>query len=325
MSLISIIIPVYNVEEYIEKCLGSVLNQTYRNLEIILVNDGSTDNSMDLVEGIITDDSRVHTINQPNAGLSAARNAGLKHANGEFIFYLDSDDFIKLDCIEKLYNLLVEHQADLVQANFYYDYKTYLLFNNTLHGKNKVFSGKEAMELLFHQEIIKNFAWGKLIKSDIAKKYPFPHGKSFEDTFWKYRIIHHTKKYVVAAEPLLYYLQRSSGISGSFSPKHIDQVEGDSLRLDFIKENYPDFYNTSLKLFNNKIIRFKELAKSLPENQRNLLNEQLEHYIEKYNLESRFSLKYAIYSNPLLGKSFNLYKRLSQRFFSKNNWIKISK
>ena len=326
MNLISIIIPVYNVQEFLGKCVNSVSSQTYRNIEIILVNGGSTDDSGDLCETLANQDNRISVIYQKNGGLSDARNTGAKAAHGDYLFYLDSDDCISMDCLESLYKAILRHGAEVAQTNFYYDYTDYLLYNNNLKGKDKVFTREGAMRSLLEQEVIKNFAWGKLIRADIAKKHLFPKGKYFEDTFWKFYIIHECTTYVALAEPKLYYLQRSTSISGSFTDKNMDQIEGEALRLDFIKEHYAaNYYNKSLRFFNDKILKFKQHIINSPSDQKSWFENELNKYIDKYNLKNHLAIAYLIHENKILRKGFNLYKRISGRLISHNLWVKIKK
>ena len=326
MTLISIIIPVYNVQEFLEKCVNSVSSQTYRNIEIILVNDGSKDDSGDICETLANQDDRISVIHQKNEGLSDARNTGTKAAHGDYLFYLDSDDYLSRDCLESLHNAILAQDAEVAQTNFYYDYTDYLLYNNNLNGKDKVYTREEAMHLLIKQKVIKNFTWGKLIRADIAKKNLFPKGKYFEDTFWKFHIIHECAKYAVLAEPRLYYLQRSRSISSSFTDKNMDQIEGEALRLDFIKEHYSaNYYNESLRSFNNKILQFKQLIINLPSSAQSWFKNELNKYINKYNLKNHFTIVYLIHENKILRKGFNLFKHIYGRLISHNVWVKIYK
>lgn len=312
MSLISVIIPIYNVEAYLEKCVDSVLNQTYGNLEIILVNDGSTDKSDLICNDFAKKDNRVSVYHKLNGGLSEARNFGTDLATGHYIFYLDSDDYLSLDCLESLFNVIQEHDAEIAQANFYYDYPEYLLYDNSLNGIDEVFTRDEAMKLLLEQEVIKNFAWGKLIRSDIAKQHQFPKGKYFEDTFWKYKIIHECFKYVVLAKPMLYYLQRPSSISGSFSLKNLDQLEGEVQRLDFLLNYYSQFTKLGLTSLKIKLRQYYINLQNLKKEDRLKFVQEIERIENKFNISPT-------------NKMNLLISRILDKTLRKNRFIKIGK
>lgn len=312
MALISVIIPIYNVEAYLIKCVESVLNQTYENLEIILVNDGSTDKSGLICNEFAKKEDRVSVFHKINGGLSDARNFGTNLANGDYIFYLDSDDYLSLECLETLYNTIQVHNAEIAQTNFYYDYPEYILYDNSLNGMDKVFSRDDAMKLLLEQEIIKNFAWGKLIRSDIAKQHLFPKGKYFEDTFWKFKIIHECSKYVVLAKPMLFYLQRPTSISGSFSLKNLDQLEGEVQRLDFLYRYYNQFTNLGLYSLKRKLREYYSNLRYLKK------EDQLIYVQEIQRIENKFNISPTNKMNLLIS-------RILQKIISKNKFIKIAK
>tara|TARA_B110000240_G_scaffold196821_1_gene250045 strand:- start:293 stop:1297 length:1005 start_codon:yes stop_codon:yes gene_type:complete len=327
MELISIIIPVYNVEKYIEQCLESVCNQTYTNLEIILVNDGSTDNSGLLCDKFATKGARIKLIHKRNGGLSDARNVGTEHAKGDYIFYLDSDDYIKKNCIAVLYDSIQKYNADVVQANFYYDYPDYLLYNNKLKNKVIIYTKEEALTKLIEQQVIKNFAWGKLIRADIAKKHLFPKGKYFEDTLWMYQIIKASKKYVIVSKPMLYYLQRKTSISGSFSIRNIDQLELNAKRLKQIKKQEPsELYFKALKKFNDLILQHQFII-SLKSNKLNKIEYQiiLAKYIIEFGLKNQFCVRHHISNSIVLNRLNSICMNIKNIFFTKSYWITINK
>ena len=169
--LVSIVIPVYNVEKYIEKCLLSVINQTYKNLEIIIVNDGTKDNSLKICEKIKQMDERVKIINQKNGGLSCARNTGIDNANGEYICFVDSDDFLENDFVEVLLNFAKEKNVDICACDFWYIDENDKKW--TLKEKNdKMYSNIEAIkDILLDNQKTEVMTWNKIYKLDIFKKY----------------------------------------------------------------------------------------------------------------------------------------------------------
>src|SRR5690554_917151 len=288
--LISLIIPIYNVEDYLAQNLLSVKNQTYRNFEVILVNDGTTDLSASIAEDFVRVDERFKLIHQENKGLSGARNTGLKEAKGDYVFYLDSDDILEDTALELLVNAAVKYQADVVQGNFYYDYPEYLLLNQQQQKEIEVYNKKEAMSALLEHKTVLNFAWGKLIKTDLAKKHEFPEGKFYEDTFWKYKVIHDVEKYVALKQPVLYYLQRGSAISGAFSMRNLDQLEGEIQRLEFVKKNYPkEFEEQALKLLHHKVKHHYGLLTDLAVRDQKMYREKLQEIEKSLALNEQFS------------------------------------
>ena len=241
---VSIIVPIYNVENYLVRCIESLINQSYKEIEIILVNDGSKDSCGVICNKLQNKDDRIVVIHQENGGLSDARNTGLKKASGDYIFYLDSDDWLKEYCIERLVTKAQEYKADIVQCNFYYTYPEHLLQDNRgfkAYESEKLLNSEQALDKLIANVEIKNFAWGKLIRSEIAEEEFFPKGKLFEDTFWTHRVISKAKRYLVLKEPLLFYLQRDNSISyNKFDKRNLDRLEGMLLRYVFISKNHPE-------------------------------------------------------------------------------------
>lgn len=242
--LISIIVPVYNVENYLRKCLDSIVNQTYKNLEIILIDDGSDDNSDKICDEYATKDNRIVVIHKINGGLSDARNAGLEIAKGEYIGFVDSDDYISEDMYEFLYNLAIENDLDVAMCascNVYEDGKV---------KRPKVF------ETLFFdkkEKIIENLflnkadglsisVCNKLFKKYVLKNRYFDINKTSEDVFYVLKWIENTEKFGRSAAVKYYYVQRSQSITHQilFTPKILDVIEAYLLNLNIISQKYPN-------------------------------------------------------------------------------------
>ena len=242
--MISIIVPIYNVSQYLSQCIDSVLSQTYKNLEIILVNDGSTDDCPKICDEYQKKDSRILVIHKNNGGLSDARNAGMKVANGEWIFFVDSDDWLENDAIMKLYRFAVDNRSDVVQGNMYYAYDDYLLYRQASGKERKrtILNCSDAMRELIINDRVKNFAWGKLYKTDLLKDLYFPVGKYFEDSFWQHLVMDRVERYGFVDEPLYYYRQRNDSISGMPSSRLNDLLEGNRERMRFIQNYYPELF-----------------------------------------------------------------------------------
>lgn len=323
--IVTLIIPFYNVDEYIEKCLSTVVQQTYKDLQIILVNDGSQDGSHHIAKTFAVKDDRICIVEQANQGLSAARNAGLNYVKGDYVFFLDSDDYLEEFAIEILLNKAIKYNADVVQGNFYYDYKNHLLLNTTQKHEDVVYHRAQAIHALLDHTVIMNFAWGKLIKTSIAKSLLFPVGKFFEDTLWQTQLIHQSTIYVTTNIPILYYLQRGTGISGNFSLRNLDQLEGEHNRLIFIKEHYPVLLQKALQKFYQKVILYNKLIIKLSTDEQLVFEDQIAYYLKLWELQNRFKFVHFISNQRFLSVILKIYLKLENVAFGQQQWLKISK
>ncbi len=201
MPKVSVIVPVYNVEKYIEKCLQSLVNQTMKDIEIIIVNDGSTDNSEKIINEYLDKYENIIYVEKKNGGLSDARNYGMKYAKGDYIAFLDSDDYVDETIYEKMYNEAIKSKADFVECDFYWVYPNKKKLDNGVVYTNK-------KEMLINARVV---AWNKLIKRDIIQEN-FPVGLNYEDVEFFYKLIPNIKKFSFVKEPLVYYMQREDSI-----------------------------------------------------------------------------------------------------------------
>lgn len=205
---ISILVAVYNVGEFLPHCVETLLVQTYQNLEIILIDDGSTDNSAEICDKYAELDERVRVIHQKNQGLSAVRNVGIKKATGEWVCLVDGDDFVKRDYVEELYRTAVEGDAEVAVCGFV----------TTPDGakerlQTRVLSGEEAVrELLVEQENYQIVSWNKLYKKKLFDGIKFPVGEKHEDSFTTYKILRAATRVAIADEALYFYRQREGSI-----------------------------------------------------------------------------------------------------------------
>lgn len=248
--MISVVVPVYNVASYLPQCLDSLISQTYMDLEIIVVNDGSTDDSPSICDNYAAKDKRVKVIHKINGGLSDARNVGIKQAIGEWIYFADSDDWLDITALSKLYEFAITNNCDIVQGNFYYIYPDRFLYrkeSRTERNKN-ILTREEAMRLLIINDRIKNFAWGKLYKTRIVKDLKFPEGKYYEDCFWQHFVIDKIDRYGIIDIPLYNYRQRKGSLS-SDSRNSKDLLDGYASRFTFIKEKYPIYQSLMEKKY----------------------------------------------------------------------------
>ncbi len=239
MDLISVIVPVYKVEAYLDQCVQSIVAQTYKNLEIILVDDGSPDNCPAMCDAWAQKDSRIKVIHKENGGLSDARNAGLAIATGDYIGFVDSDDYIDSTMYESLMTHLADTGSDIAACGVqmvWEDGKTAML---TCPGC-AVLDNAQAMEAIVCESWLKQPVWYKLYKRSVVEGIRFEKGKCHEDVFWSYQPIARANRICVFDTPLYFYRQRSGSIMGdSFSAKRLDALEANTRRLHFLKENYP--------------------------------------------------------------------------------------
>ena len=224
-ELISIVVPVYNVEKYIEKCVNSITNQVYNNLEIILVNDGSTDNSGKLCDSLSKLDDRIKVYHKENGGLSDARNYGVERANGKYIGFVDSDDFIDSDMYKTLYDVIKRENADVAECNMKIVYPNSAR-QYTTKKYYRVCNEIEYIKEYLVLEKIFGSVCTKLIKSEIAKTLTFPKGKLYEDTFYHYDLLEKASKYVIFDIPFYNYMMRENSITNNeFNKKMLDLIE----------------------------------------------------------------------------------------------------
>lgn len=206
MPKVSVIVPVYNVEKYLKKCLDSLINQTIQDIEIIVVNDGSKDNSEEIIKEYKKNNpEKIVYLKKENGGLSDARNYGIPYAKGEYIAFLDSDDYVELDMYEKMYELAKKENSDMVECDFYWEYP-----NKTKIDIGQIYSNQK--EMLQKARVV---AWNKLIKRSILEesKVQFPKGYRYEDVEFTYKLIPYLKKVSFAKEPFIHYIQRENSIS----------------------------------------------------------------------------------------------------------------
>lgn len=207
MPKVSIIVPVYNVEKYIERCLDSLVNQTLKDIEIIIVNDGSADGSKGIIQKYLNKYKNIVYLEKENGGLSSARNYGIPYAKGEYIGFVDSDDYVELTMYEKMYNKAIEEKSDMVECDFIWEYP-----NKKREDIGKIYSDKK--EAIVEARVV---AWNKIIKKDIIEKtkITFPEGLRYEDIEFFYKIVPYLNKISFVKETLVHYVQRGSSIANT--------------------------------------------------------------------------------------------------------------
>lgn len=243
MDLISIIVPIYKVEHYLDCCVESIINQTYQNVEIILVDDGSPDHCAAICDRWAEKDKRIKVVHKKNGGLSDARNAGMEVANGQYLGFVDSDDWIDSQYVEYLYRVIQQTGSDLsaCDVKFVPDGEDVLAVEQELSGMS-VNTPEEALSTLIQGRKYRAVVWNKLYKREIIQGEKFEVGRLHEDEFFTYRIYDKCKRLAYVDIPLYNYRQREGSIMSTFSVRHLDYLEAYSRRLLLLKQKYPLLY-----------------------------------------------------------------------------------
>ncbi|MBS4205804.1 glycosyltransferase [Lederbergia citrea] len=251
---ISIIVPVYKVEQYIHKCINSILAQTFKEFELILVNDGSPDCCGEICDEYAKRDARIKVIHKENGGLADARNAGLEIAQGDYIGFVDSDDWIEPDMYELLYNMCTENDCEISSctSTIYFTDKTVINGTHplTIHDRN------EAMKEILKGELYDEVVWTKLIKRNLLNDIRFPVGRIYEDTAFTYKVIHKSQRVCSIGLPKYHYIKRENSIMDlAIKNLRIDAVLIYNEMHQLIKVNYPQLSQlVILKLANHAMI-----------------------------------------------------------------------
>lgn len=251
--IISVIVPCYKVERYLPKCIDSIINQTYTNLEIFLIDDGSPDNCGKICDNYAQKDLRIKVIHKTNGGLSDARNVAIDKMTGEYVVFVDSDDYIAPTHIEGLYDMIQRHQAEISINTFatFYDGTNPLPCKKS--SKEFVYTGLEATEKMFYQEMFDNSAWGKMYKTNLFDNIRYPKGLLYEDLPTTYKLMLKASKVVYNNNETYYYLLRSDSIEGSkFSPEKLNSA----LKLMEIMEQDIQYLQPIIKSYYCRMVSF---------------------------------------------------------------------
>jgi len=251
--IISIIVPVYNVEEYLQRCIDSILNQSFKNFELILVNDGSTDNSLKICKEYLLNDPRVKIINKENGGLSSARNAGINIAKGRYIGFVDSDDWINKEMYKILYELCEKNNSDIAECRYTVTTGNEMNLDNS-SNLITILNNEEAIKSLYTNTSYGSVvSWNKLYRCELFKDIKFPEGKLNEDQFTTYKLYYKSNKIVLIDKVLYYYFQSTKSIMRSeFTLKKLDAIEAIESSHKFFEEN--NLYD--LVLWNDTLYSF---------------------------------------------------------------------
>lgn len=289
---ISVIVPIYKVEEYLQRCIDSIIKQTYKNLEIILVDDGSPDNCPLICDMNQKKDSRIKVIHQKNAGLSAARNIGLEIATGDYISFVDSDDYINKSMYEILLGHCVKENAEIAICKFTRFYGKHLTEEVQLNAKSKIITPREALQELHGNEgEIYGVAYNKLYKRDIFKELRFPVGKINEDEFFNYKALDRANKIVKDENTLYYYYQGNSG-SITNNNKYLittDVFEAFEEREAYFKQRgYTDLEGIACRTYLDRIMSNYQQLQQIKGYDKIAIRKLIKMYRKKYITRNHF-------------------------------------
>ena len=333
---ISIIIPIFNAEKFLNKSISSVINQTYNNIEIILVNDGSTDNSKRICEKFLKEDKRIKLINCKNNGVSFARNLGLQKSTGEYIFFLDSDDWIDKKTIEIMIKNVNENNADIVKVNHFNTYsksrekinKFDLVLKEKFKNKDLVVIEPKVREYLYANTYLLNTVWGELIKKSLTKDILFDNCVTYgEDLLFNFKLLKKSRKMIYLKDAYYHYYINKNGINQNYDfntlCKKIQNLnyvyseiikkykEKEDISYKYIKEvieNLKKIFLTKKQLIVKKKLVIKELDESL-----------FRKSCERVNL-NRIPCKDKLIINILKKGKYELFIFYSNIFY-RNIWI----
>lgn len=248
-DLISIVVPIYKVEKYLEQCIRSIINQTYQNIEIILVDDGSPDNCGKMCDDYATKDGRIKVIHKQNGGLSDARNHGIEAATGKYITFVDSDDYIDEKYIEELHNAIKTNNVKVSQCGILHVNDEKQILKKSGHLEKQLLSGKQMLKDLYKDHGTENIVvWNKMYDIQLFKNIRYPVGKIHEDEFTIYKIFYDVENVAILNKYYYNYRQNENSITGKkFNIKRLDKIEAYEQRLEFFKQkNENELYQLAL-------------------------------------------------------------------------------
>lgn len=239
--MVSIIIPIFNVERYLNRCITSIADQTYQDIQIVLVDDGSTDRSPEICDSWAAKDSRVTVAHQTNGGVSIARNRGLDMATGEYILWVDSDDYIAPETVEIMMRTVMQTHADMVICDFKKGTDAQYTFETSAEIPCEQINSITALDRIYadaHSALRYAAPWAKLTKRSIYQDIRYPEGKIFEDIYTTHKLLLRCDRITVLDIPLFYYFQRPDSImNATFSMKKLDYLQALVERIAFFKEH----------------------------------------------------------------------------------------
>ena len=285
--LVSVIVPIYKVEAYIDKCIRSILKQTYKNYEVLLVDDGSPDKCPDICDKYACEYDNIRVLHKKNGGLSDARNAGVSIARGEYVTFVDSDDYIADDYIETLVSMKKKYDVEIAVGGiglFYSNQEPY--YNKAV--KEYKYSGIEALENMLYQNGLDTSACSMLLPKKIAENILFPVGKYHEDEFTTYKYYTEADSVAVSTKTIYYYLQRENSIMHTFGKTSMDELDAADNLVEECKKNWPFIIKAAkAKKFSDYcqvLLQNVNIVKQNPE-----VYTRISHYLNEVKIEILFN------------------------------------
>lgn len=317
MKKVSVIVPFYNVEKYIDKCLNSLVNQTLEDIEIIIVNDGSKDNSETIAKEYASKyKNKIIYLKKENGGLSDARNYAIPYATGEYIAFLDSDDYVEVNMYEQMYEKAKKENADIVECDFLWEYP-----NEKIESKGRIYKDKH--DILLNARVV---AWNKLIKKELIEKtkIKFPYGLRYEDVEFFYKLIPYINKLDIVNKPFVHYVQRDNSISNSQNSRTKEIIDILDNVINYYKENaiYEEYkneleYNYARYILCSSLLRMimienKKERKEIINDSWNKLNDTFPNWKKnKYIKNKTLKNKYMLSVNNITIKIYEKIGKLS--------------
>lgn len=288
-SLITVIVPVYKVEAYLDRCVQSIVDQSYQKLEVILVDDGSPDKCPALCDAWAERDPRIRVIHKENGGLSDARNVGLATATGEYVSFIDSDDWIAPEMLERLVKALERDDSDIAACAVDMVWEDGRPNEALTVRKDCVLDRNEAQRALLHETLLKQPVWYKLYRREIIRSIPFEVGKYHEDVFWSYQAIGNARRVSLIDYVGYFYSQRPGSIMGEgYSLKRLDAIEAMERRCKYCAKEFPELERAArLRLWGSSMYQGQMALRFLPKDERKLCFRRLNTAVKKYPIRHR--------------------------------------
>lgn len=284
LPLISIIVPVYNTSKYLRKCLDSMKHQTYANIEVILVDDGSTDESVQICDEYAKEDEKFKVIHKINGGQGSARNVGLDNARGDLLAFLDSDDSMEKDCLKNLYEDMLQRNLDIASCNYgRYDEEGVFLSRFEDRYSDFVVDGIEAQKRIWYAECINLAPWGKVYKRELWKGIRFEECRYYEDYATMHKVYLQADRFGYIHEPQIRYLVRKGSDVRSFNQLKLKTLDIADAAIEFCKQNELELLNAAIKKAVN--MYFHNYLNMPPDGEEyKLERERIKTFIKKYRM-----------------------------------------
>lgn len=277
--MVSVIVPIYKVEKFLSRCVESIMNQTFSDFELILVDDGSPDRCGEICDQYAREDSRVKVIHKENGGLSDARNAGLAIAQGDYLSFIDSDDWVEQEFLEKLIKCLQEADADICECEV--NRTSGESWGESTASQHIVFDTISALEQLIQDEQLHQHVWNKLYRRSVIEDISFAKGKTNEDEFWTYQVFGRANKVVKISDVLYNYYQRPGSIMGvGYSLKRLDALEAKQQRQQYLERYYPELQvSAKINLYFSCVYAGQMVLKYIPKRELQTAKARINEYV----------------------------------------------